>query len=70
MPQLFYKRLFLEESVHGLLSIPSVKEKEKKHMHAHFGDVAKTFTFLSHFHFICLIRAMSTSLLFFSKAKN
>ena len=40
-----------EESICTLHSIPSVKEEEKEHMHAHFGGVAQ----LYHSHHICII---------------
>ena len=30
----------IEEKIHALHSIPSVKEEEKEHIYAHFGDVA------------------------------
>ena len=50
-----------EESIRALHSTPSVKEEEKEHMHAHLGDVCTTSSFLPHSCYICLIRAISTS---------
>ena len=41
----------IEESIRAWHFIPSVKEEEKEHMRAHFGDVAR----LYHPYHICII---------------
>ena len=62
-----------KQSMH-LHYIPSIKEEEKEHMHAHgnveFWKCGTTLSFLPPFYHLRLVRAIFSSLLLFLKAKN